>query len=84
MKVNFNNVRRHAVNNMNALIRNLNEAIVTGDLGEKKISIPVFRVEDLINALCENIATIALAYKEDDPEFQDILGDGDMVEFNPE
>lgn len=80
MKVDFNNVRRSAVEQYNRLITVLQSNKANGG----SIEVAVEDIEGILNDLRMSIATIALSSKENDPELVNVLGEGVLEEINPE
>ena len=82
MKVDFNNVRKRLAINYNRLVRKLNEGIT--DIHPKPcVEIACYEIDDLMMALRQDIATIAMTYEEGREDFKDVLLDNEIEVFNP-
>jgi hypothetical protein len=88
MKIDFNNVRRKSVVNLNRLIKKLNDSVGEGlpPYADRAnyICIEASELEDIINDLSNNIVSIACSYLEGEESCKDMSDHIEEIkEFNP-
>ena len=76
MGVDFNNLRRKAMDSCDDVVKALNRA---HEDGMDVRGIP--GLEEALTELRSNVAVIGLVFKEGDPDFQDVCGDRDMEQL---
>jgi predicted DNA-binding transcriptional regulator YafY len=84
MRINFNHVRKKAIDSFNNLIRELNAGICE-DVDRARVVVPVRDIERDIDILRDALVSIGCAYVENDPDCVCIIEEDDKIlEFNPE
>ena len=77
MGVNFNGLRRSAMDSCDALVRVLNAAHEHGH------DVSAIRgLEEAVSDLRRDVACVGLVFREGDPEFQDVCGDREMLQLS--
>jgi len=85
MKINFNNVRKHAVINYEKLVEKLNNSITTNEYGYKMIQIDANDIQKYLDDLRFDLIAIACTFEDDSDEFSDLSDEiGDVLHFNNE
>jgi hypothetical protein len=79
MNIDFNNVRRHALNDLTSLINELNEHTQDG-----YIEIAVEHIQEFVDDLRMSIIAIAATHEKGNAGFIDVLGDRKIPFFNGE
>ena len=83
MKVNFNNMRKKAIQAYNDLVKKLNGSLVE-DTDYIRVIVPVQDIQRTLDNLRDALVTIGCTYEENDPDFQCVINDNDeILEFNP-
>jgi hypothetical protein len=84
MKIDFNVVRKKALNSFNKLIKELNAGICT-DVDYSRVIVPVQDIQRDIDSLRDALIAIACTYEENDQDFQCVIKDDDeILTFNPD
>ena len=84
MNVNFNNVRKNALDAYKGLIETLNLSLCT-DVDYTRVIVPVQDIQRNLDKLRDALVTIGCTYEKDDPDFKCIIGDDEEIpSFNPE
>jgi len=82
MDIDFNNVRRQAVNNYNSLVKKLNVATTSsGGAGSHWIEMSPMEIKEDLDNLRSTLAGIACTYEEGEPKFKDVLKEGEQLEI---
>jgi hypothetical protein len=76
MKVDFNNVRRFAIHDYNAVVHEL-----MNQLGRELYEDRMERLRDALEELRQEIGIIAACYNDGDPEFADVSQDVKFINF---
>jgi hypothetical protein len=85
MNVDFNNLRRYAVDEFNRVVAFLNGSIEKDSRGNRTVLFSVEDFESRIDALRVTLATIALTYAPNNPEMKCVLDEKEtLFLFNPE
>lgn len=82
IKIDFNNVRERLAINYNRLVRKLNEGI-NNFHPTPCVELACYEIDDLMVALRQDIATVAMTYEEGREDFKDVLLDNEIEIFNP-
>jgi len=84
VKIDFNNVRRQAINSYNGVIDILNNGIRADASGYNCTKVYVEDIRDHLNDLRQAIIGIACTYEENNADFKCVLGDNETLkEFDP-
>jgi len=83
MNINFNQIRKNLMLEYNLLTRRLNNSICK-DTDMARVIVPVRELEKHMNNLQSIIGLIACTFDKGNPEFEDVLGDNKIFQFNPE
>jgi len=88
MKIDFNNVRKKALDSYNKLVKKLNCSICT-DIDYARVIVPIRDIQRDLDNLRDALIGIGCTYNEKDgaldPDFLCVLNDNDdLLTFNPE
>lgn len=84
MKIDFNNVRKQALEYYNKLTGELNRGICT-DIDYARVIVPVRDLQRVMDNLRLALISIGLSYIENDPDCEQVIkNDDEILTFNPD
>jgi predicted MPP superfamily phosphohydrolase len=83
MKIDFNNVRRGAIANYSALVKQLNAGLNSSN-GEGMVVVSADDIQEIMDDLRSDLVGIGATHQPDDPDFICVLEEGKTIPcFNP-
>ena len=78
MNIDFNNVRKCAIANYSALVKELNAGLNSSN-GEGMVVVSADDIQEIMDNLRSDLVAIGATYQADDPEFICVLDDNEII-----